>query len=851
MSLTDPLTIPVQPDSRWPTFRHDQRNSGRSSLAAVYHGDLPWAFQTGKGVFSTPVIDGQGTIYVGSGDHYFYALHPDGTVKWKYKTGEIIDSAAALARFDPQTGDTVTFISGDGFMYHFRSRDTIASDGIADDVSSIEERLVWKFEAQARPGVSFNRWFEGNVAIGPDGTLYAGNTNFNYYAIHPDGSLKWTYSTGSNNWSQAAFGDDGTIYWGSVDTFIRAVSPAGVERWRKRTLGFIAASAAIGSDGTVYIGSFDSNLYALEPVTGRVRWKFATQDHIYSSAALGADAAGNTNAIYFGSADGNLYAISPNGKLLWKYDTGAPIRSSPVTGLTPDGQEIVYFGSGNGRLYALNAADGSLRWAYDTTPDDPELQDRNDLNGSPALGDTGVYIGGEHGFVCYVPYDYPLHVPDDPRCSSSRAEFPAAGLPPDFTGLYYVSPGGNASPDFPKQLDAATQITLRLVVRRGSETLPARLYNNPLLRPKDALQATVQPAFPFDLEHSADGKYIYLRPRGFLQPGQTYTLTVSGRYYTGGWRIGNLTLGGSFAGRFAQSFQFRVREPALPALPLKVTPEATTALVWTRLAAPLPTMLPSLNQLGFDYIYWIIGAVEVTSPDAAGQGKCILWAIGAKQAADGSLVVDPASDFTLPLSGHYQGSDFILANRRFKMAITGIPIPFNLFELRGQLGSDLIVRPGATTFADAKALSIPNFGPYLVIAGLANNWWEKLLVAGTYITRPYPSQGAANMVPKGITVERLDYQPPAARSDGRVRATFHLEPGAAYPLSQHCSGLLLVDAERVEAVPLDYHANLLAQATEDGNLHSVRLLIPKGTPLPSRLRAYVMLDVFPFHRKEL
>jgi outer membrane protein assembly factor BamB len=837
--MASPLSVPVQPGSPWPTFRHDHRNTGRSTLRAIYHGDLPWAFQTGKGVFSTPVIDGLGVIYVGSGDHYFYALHPDGRVKWKYKTGEIIDSAAALCHFDPQTGDTVVFISGDSFMYHFRT----------SEIGTTEERLVWKFEAQARPGLSFNRWFEGNVALGPDGTIYAGNTNFNYYAIRPDGSLKWTYSTASNNWSQAAFGDDGTIYWGSVDTFIRAISPLGKERWRRRTLGFIAASAAIGSDGTVYIGSFDSQLYALQPDNGRVKWKFPAQDHIYSSAALGADASGNTNAIYFGSADGNLYAISPDGKLLWKHDTGAPIRSSPTIGLSPDGAEIVYFGSGDGKLYALHAADGSLRWSYDTTPDDPELKDRNDLNGSPALGQTGIVIGGEHGFVCYVPYDYPLQVKDDPRGYIPPTASHAA--PPDFTGLYFVSPGGNASPDFPAQLNAATQITLRLVVRRNGQTLPARLYNNPLFRPSDALQATVQPSFPFDLEHSADGKYIYFSPRGFLKPGETYRLSFSGRYYTGGWRIGNLTLGGSFAGRFEQSFQFQVRQPALPVLPLEVTPETTTALIWTRLAAPLPTMLPSLNQLGFDYIYWIIGAVEVTAPDAAGQGKCILWAVGAQQAAGGSLAIDPASDFTLPLSGRYQGGDFILSNRRFNMAITGIPIPFNLFELRGQLGADLIVQPGATTFADAQALAIPKFGPYLVIAGLANNWWEKLLVAGTYITRPYPIEGTANKAPTGISLERLGYQPPSSRSDGWVQATFHLETEAAYPLNQHRPGILLVDPERVEAVPLDYHAHLLAQADHDGNLHAVRLLIPKGTILPSCLRAYVMLDVFPFYKQEL
>ena len=141
-------------------------------------------------------------------------------------------------------------------------------------------RLIWKYEAKLRPGISFNCWFEGNVAVGPDETLYAGNTNFNYYAISPTGQLKWTYPTDSNNWSLAAFGSDGTIFWNSNDTFIRALSPSGKELWRLRTLGFIAASAAVGSDNTVYIGSFDSNLYAVDPATGKVRWKFPTLDHI-------------------------------------------------------------------------------------------------------------------------------------------------------------------------------------------------------------------------------------------------------------------------------------------------------------------------------------------------------------------------------------------------------------------------------------------------------------------------------------------------------------------------------------------------------------------------------------------
>jgi hypothetical protein len=76
---------------------------------------------------------------------------------------------------------------------------------------------------------------------------------------------------------------------------------------------------------------------------------------------------------------------------------------------------------------------------------------------------------------------------------------------------------------------------------------------------------------------------------------------------------------------------------------------------------------------------WIMGAVQVTPPDSSGQGRFILWAIGAQRGADNALEVDPQSDFCLPLSGRYQGSDFVLENRRFTMSITGIPIPFNLF----------------------------------------------------------------------------------------------------------------------------------------------------------------------------
>ena len=821
--------VPVQAEAPWPTFRRDQRNTGCSPLRARYHGDQPWHFQTGKGLFSTPIIDGAGAIYFGSADHVFYALNPDGTERWRHRTGEIIDSAGALVRplRAGQAGGDVVFPSGDGLLRRLR-----CADGA----------LVWAFDARQARRDSYNNWWEGNVAVGFDGTLYAGNTNFNYYAVSPDGALKWVYPTGANAWSCAAIAADGTLFWGSNDTLVRAVRADGREVWRRRTLGFIAASAALGSDA-VYLGSFDSYFYALAPATGRVLWKHKTGDHIYSSAALQPGADGRTAAVYVGSTDGVVSALRPDGGRRWTFAVGAPIRSSPVLGRAPDGDGwILYCGAGDGRVYALNAADGSLRWSFDTTPADPELRDRNDLNGSPALGRTGVYIGGEHGQLWYVPYDYPLHHAD-PRGVSGTGLSAAA----DSAGLVYVSPGGNAQAAPPAALPAATVITLKLRVRQDGAEVPARLYRAPFYRPRQALDVRVEPAFPLRAEVSADGRYLHVIPDDFLTPGQTYTLTAEGDYYTGGLALGNLTLGGERAGRFHTTLTFAAETAAHAEWPLADPPDAVGAFEWTRLAVPVPTMLPSLNQIGFDYIDWIVGVIDRRGAGSA--GRLTAWAIGARRDAAGQLVADPAGDFRLPLSGGWRGDAFRLANRDFHMAVTGIPIPFKVFELRGRMGADGRAQPGTTAYAETDLLSIPTFGPLLVLAGLGTNVFEKLLTMSTYITRPYA--GPANRRPEALSVAAVNFDAPLGPHAGRVEARLRLAAGAAYPLAEHRPGLLLLAAATGEPVTLDYHNHLSASADAAGNLAAVTLSVPTTARLPQALEAVVLADVFPLARVRL
>ena len=77
-----------------------------------------------------------------------------------------------------------------------------------------------------------------------------------------------------------------------------------------------------------------------------------------------------------GVASGSL---SEKIDLLWSFQTGDDIKSSPVVGYG-----LVYIGSTDGKIYALNAANGDSVWAFDGG---------DDIEAPPMLFDSTVYIG--------------------------------------------------------------------------------------------------------------------------------------------------------------------------------------------------------------------------------------------------------------------------------------------------------------------------------------------------------------------------------------------------------------------------------------------------------------------------
>ncbi|HYX34706.1 MAG TPA: PQQ-binding-like beta-propeller repeat protein [Oligoflexus sp.] len=574
----------LTPHGQWPLFRGDPRNNGHQNHR--FQSDAmrqTWSYQTGKGIFSSAVIDDQGSIFVGSADTWFYSIAADGSLNWRYKTGEIIDSSAALSR--DANGRYLTVPSGDGYLHQLQ---------LQEDSRSQPEEL-WTFDAAAHPhpnGKGYN-WFEGNVAIGPDGNLYAGNTNWNFYSVGADGSLRWSFPARNMNWSAAAFDQEGYLYIASLDFHFRKLRISdGKVMWEQRSLGFNSGSLALFED--MVIGtSFDHKVYALNRNSGHILWTFNSEDHIYSSVAV------TGSRIYATSTDGRLYALDFTGKQLWSFDSHDVVRSSPVVNQGPDGEDVIYFGGGNGLLYAVNA-DGRLRWAFDTNSRSSELADRNDLNASPTLSDTAVIIGGEHGTIWSVPYDYPLLHPEDPRSLVNLPESPDGIVAHVLTPGSRIVPRGESS-----AIGAASIMALKLERNKDGKRQPGGV-NAWLGRTKIKLN----PEIPFEWQVSADADTIFIRPRDFWTPGQTYEVSIDSQWMSHGLKVGALEIGGSRFTAFTDTLQVKVTDQHLKALPWSSPAAFADVLEVRRLSVNQPSMMPSLNQIGFDSYYWLVSLVE-------------------------------------------------------------------------------------------------------------------------------------------------------------------------------------------------------------------------------------------------
>lgn len=333
-----------------PVFAQEAMFRGNPQHTGVYSGagvpqftKVKWQFHTNGQILSSPAVAGD-TLYVGSSDHFLYALNlAAGTVKWKFKTESRITSSPAVSF------GVVYFGSFDSNFYA---------------VDAATGKLKWKFQT------SGERRFAATHLHGAEPAAETMPDPFDFYLSSPVVS-------------------NGTVYFGSGDDNIYALDAgSGNLKWKFKTGDVVHASPAI-SGGTLFVGSWDSYFYALDAATGKEKWRFKTGEDakIHNQVGIQSSAAVADGVVYFGCRDSKFYAVDAGtGKERWSFsNNGSWVITSPAV---LDGR--VYFAtSDSGLFYGLDAKTGATLFS---------LSFKNwPMFSSPAIAGDTAYIGSHQG----------------------------------------------------------------------------------------------------------------------------------------------------------------------------------------------------------------------------------------------------------------------------------------------------------------------------------------------------------------------------------------------------------------------------------------------------------------------
>lgn len=169
-------------------------NEGGEIVALELNGTKKWGISAKRAVTSSPVVDEENFVYVGSFDGFLYALDGDnGFTQWRYRTTAPIISTPALGR------GFVYFGSADGKLY-------------CVNTSTGKER--WHFTTE-KPIVS-SPFLHGD-------TVYFGGTDNKLYAIDArTGKELWQFEAGGEITSTPVIVDD-LIIFGCLDRKVYAL----------------------------------------------------------------------------------------------------------------------------------------------------------------------------------------------------------------------------------------------------------------------------------------------------------------------------------------------------------------------------------------------------------------------------------------------------------------------------------------------------------------------------------------------------------------------------------------------------------------------------------------------------
>lgn len=348
----------------WPLFGYNPAHTSFVDPLVGVHSVqnvVSWTHTSGP-IFSSTVAS-LGMLYVSSTDGYLYALKQGtGALVWRLALGDYLtDSTPALEGH-------VLFVAVHSTMMQA--------------VNAQTGQIYWFFDThekiQAPPTVIGNR-----VVFASRTTLWAIDV--------ATGRLVWAFHHGVEGWpttsSPAVMGNVVYVGLGSGSQLWAINLLDGHVLWSFDT-GDRITSTPIAQTETVYIATWHGLIFALDRATGKQRWqaqlnKTYTQQSVIDG--IGGNMALANNRLYLGDYRGDILSFdATQGKLLWRYATGAQVVATPIVVA-----HHLYIGSSDGYFYALDTQTGRPFWRYAT----------GDVRSSACLTNNHLYIGSLSGVV--------------------------------------------------------------------------------------------------------------------------------------------------------------------------------------------------------------------------------------------------------------------------------------------------------------------------------------------------------------------------------------------------------------------------------------------------------------------
>lgn len=322
-------------------------------------GNLDWNYLAPDGIWTTPAIGVDGTVYFGCRDDQLYAISPTGAYDWSIDLGSDVLSPAV-----GENGNIYVATSG-GTLY------SISSAGVED----------WHFD--------LNGWMDCSPAIGDDGAIYIGDSAGNLFCVEPGGSQRWVFEADGEFTTSPSIGTSGAIYACNTSGYVYAISAAGTELWRYMVEGPLLTGVALGADGAIYCGGEFYYVHVLNP-DGTLRWSYFCDDWMEATPTIAGD-----GMVYCGSDFGRFFAVNQDGCGHWFYDEGSSFQDNAV--ILPQGTLVTC--TYGGMVYAFDGADGGTPASVNSlTPHDgysgQDITIRANVLGTPQLTYSWDFGGG-------------------------------------------------------------------------------------------------------------------------------------------------------------------------------------------------------------------------------------------------------------------------------------------------------------------------------------------------------------------------------------------------------------------------------------------------------------------------